>query len=151
MYRREGGIRVSEMDMQGRAASVAAMVNLGRAAAAVVRPGAVIALVGGLGAGKTHWTKGLVAALGCAVEVTSPTFSLVHEYRGGNLTVFHFDFYRLASAGDLLALGWDEYLEAGGVVIAEWADKFPELLPEDTIWLRFAVETDASRSVSRMD
>ena len=126
------------------------MVDLGRAATAVARPGAVIALVGGLGAGKTHWTKGLVAALGCTVEVTSPTFSLVHEYRGGDLTVFHFDFYRLASAGDLLALGWDEYLEAGGVVIAEWADKFPELLPQDAIWLRFAVEMDESRSVSRL-
>ena len=138
------------MGMQGRAASVAAMVDLGRAATAVARPGAVIALVGGLGAGKTHWTKGLVAALGCAVEVTSPTFSLVHEYRGGDLTVFHFDFYRLASAGDLLALGWDEYLEAGGVIVAEWADKFPELLPQDAIWLRFAVEMDESRSVSRL-
>jgi tRNA threonylcarbamoyladenosine biosynthesis protein TsaE len=126
------------------------MVDLGRAATAVARPGAVIALVGGLGAGKTHWTKGLVAALGCAVEVTSPTFSLVHEYRGGDLTVFHFDFYRLASAGDLLALGWDEYLEAGGVIVAEWADKFPELLPQDAIWLRFAVEMDESRSVSRL-
>ena len=138
------------MGMQGRAASVAAMVDLGRAATAVARPGAVIALVGGLGAGKTHWTKGLVAALGCTVEVTSPTFSLVHEYRGGDLTVFHFDFYRLASAGDLLALGWDEYLEAGGVIVAEWADKFPELLPQDAIWLRFAVEMDESRSVSRL-
>jgi tRNA threonylcarbamoyladenosine biosynthesis protein TsaE len=126
------------------------MVDLGRAATAVARPGAVIALVGGLGAGKTHWTKGLVAALGCTVEVTSPTFSLVHEYRGGDLTVFHFDFYRLASAGDLLALGWDEYLEAGGVIVAEWADKFPELLPQDAIWLRFAVEMDESRSVSRL-
>ena len=138
------------MGMQGRAASVAAMVDLGRAATAVARPGAVIALVGGLGAGKTHWTKGLVAALGCTVEVTSPTFSLVHEYRGGDLTVFHFEFYRLASAGDLLALGWDEYLEAGGVIVAEWADKFPELLPQDAIWLRFAVEMDESRSVSRL-
>jgi tRNA threonylcarbamoyladenosine biosynthesis protein TsaE len=138
------------MGMQERAASAAAMIDLGRAAAVVAGPGGVIALIGGLGAGKTHWTKGLVAALGCAVEVTSPTFSLVHEYRGGHLTVFHFDFYRLQSAAELLALGWDEYLDAGGLIIAEWADKFPELLPPETLWLRFAVEPDQTRSVSRL-
>jgi tRNA threonylcarbamoyladenosine biosynthesis protein TsaE len=127
------------------------MTELGRAAAGqLATTGAVIALVGGLGAGKTHWTKGLVAALGCRVEVTSPTFSLLHEYRGGPLTVFHFDFYRLEAAAEVLALGWDEYLEAGGLIIVEWADKFPELLPPDTIWLRFTVEPDAARSVTRI-
>jgi tRNA threonylcarbamoyladenosine biosynthesis protein TsaE len=127
------------------------MTELGRAAAEqLAAAGAVIALVGGLGAGKTHWTKGLVAALGCPVEVTSPTFSLLHEYRGGSVTVFHFDFYRLEAAAEVLALGWDEYLEAGGLIIVEWADKFPELLPQDAIWLRFTVEPDAARSVTRI-
>ena len=127
------------------------MTELGRAAAEqLAAAGAVIALVGGLGAGKTHWTKGLVAALGCPVEVTSPTFSLLHEYRGGPVTVFHFDFYRLEAAAEVLALGWDEYLEAGGLIIVEWADKFPELLPQDAIWLRFTVEPDAARSVTRI-
>ena len=123
------------------------MEALGRATAAVVRPGAVIALVGGLGAGKTHWTKGLVAGLGSAAEVTSPTFGLVHEYPGGRLPVFHLDFYRLESARELLALGWDEYLEADGVVIAEWGDKFPELLPAGTLWRIFTIEADGSRIV----
>jgi len=136
--------------MQGRAQSAAAMTDLGRAAAAMARSGSVIALVGGLGAGKTHWTKGLVAAIGCPLEVTSPTFSLVHEYHGGRLPVFHFDFYRLASAAEVLALGWDEYLDADGLVVVEWADKFPELLPQDAIWLRFTVEPDAARSVARI-
>lgn len=126
------------------------MTDLGRAAAGAAGAGSVIALVGGLGAGKTHWTKGLVAALGCQLEVTSPTFSLVHEYRGGRLPVFHFDFYRLASAAEVLALGWDEYLDAEGLVVVEWADKFPELLPQDTIWLGFTVEPDAARSVVRI-
>lgn len=133
--------------MQGRAASPEAMLQLGRNAAADVRPGAVIALVGGLGAGKTHWTKGLVAGLGSAAEVTSPTFGLVHEYPGGGMPVFHFDFHRLESPEELLALGWDEYLDAGGVVIAEWGDKFPDLLPADTRWLMFSSGEDGSRSI----
>lgn len=136
--------------MHGRAESAAAMTELGRRAAAEVGAGVVVALVGGLGAGKTHWTKGLVAGLGCTLDVTSPTFSLLHEYRGGRLTVFHFDFYRLENAGEVLALGWDETLDAGGVTIVEWADKFPGLLPEDAVWLRFTVEPDQSRTVSRL-
>ncbi|MEI7957131.1 MAG: tRNA (adenosine(37)-N6)-threonylcarbamoyltransferase complex ATPase subunit type 1 TsaE [Verrucomicrobiota bacterium] len=126
------------------------MTNLGRDAAADARTGSVIALVGGLGAGKTHWTKGMVAALGCPLDVTSPTFSLVHEYRGGRLDVFHFDFYRLESAAEVLALGWDEYLDTAGIIVVEWADKFPELLPPDAIWWRFTVEPDESRTVERL-
>ncbi|KAB2643044.1 MAG: tRNA (adenosine(37)-N6)-threonylcarbamoyltransferase complex ATPase subunit type 1 TsaE [Verrucomicrobia bacterium] len=126
------------------------MTDLGHAAAGGVHANSVVALVGDLGAGKTHWTKGMVAALGCQLDVTSPTFSLVHEYRGGRLDVFHFDFYRLESAADVLALGWDEYLEAGGLVIVEWADKFPELLPPDAVWLHFSVAADASRTVARL-
>jgi tRNA threonylcarbamoyladenosine biosynthesis protein TsaE len=133
--------------MQERVQTPEAMEELGRASAAMVRPGSVIALVGGLGAGKTHWTKGLVAALGSPVEVTSPTFALVHEYPGGRLPVFHVDFYRLETPQELIALGWDEYLEAGGVIIAEWGDKFPELLPPDTTWRIFSIEADGSRTI----
>lgn len=123
------------------------METLGRQAAAQVHAGSVIALVGGLGAGKTHWTKGLVAGLGSTAEVTSPTFGLVHEYPGGRLPVFHLDFYRLETAEELTGLGWDEYLEAGGVVVAEWADKFPELLPAGTTWMTFGIEPDGSRTI----
>ena len=135
--------------MQGHAESAEAMENLGREASALVKPGSVIALVGGLGAGKTHWTKGFVAGVGSTAEVTSPTFGLVHEYSGGRLPVFHLDFYRLESAAELIALGWDEYLEQDGVVVAEWGDKFPELLPLDTIWLNFTTEPDGSRIIRR--
>jgi tRNA threonylcarbamoyladenosine biosynthesis protein TsaE len=137
--------------MQGRAETPDEMMELGHLAAAEVRPGMVIALVGGLGAGKTHWTKGLVAGLGAVVEVTSPTFGLVHEYPGGMMTVFHFDFYRLEAPEEVIALGWDEYLDAGGVVIAEWGNKFPELLPADARWLIFSIGEDASRSVCEMN
>ena len=136
------------MTRTARVASVEEMVARGRQAAAGVDPGTVIALIGGLGAGKTHWTKGFVAAMGSPAEVTSPTFSLVHEYRDGTLPVFHFDFYRLESAAELVALGWDEYLDEGGVVIAEWADKFPDLLPPDTLCLEFTVAADGSRTVT---
>jgi tRNA threonylcarbamoyladenosine biosynthesis protein TsaE len=88
-----------------------------------------------------------VAALGSAAEVTSPTLSLVHEYRTAGPVVVHLDFYRLESPEELLAIGWDEMLESGAVVIAEWADKFPELMPEGTRWLRFSVEPDETRRV----
>ena len=139
--------RFARGTMQQRAATPEAMEELGRAAAAAVHPGSVIALCGGLGVGKTLWTKGLVAALGSPAEVTSPTFALVHEYPGAGMAVFHLDFYRLENDQELIALGWDEYLDADGVIIAEWADKFPELLPPLTKWLRFAIEDDGSRTI----
>lgn len=123
------------------------MENLGKAAAVTAVPGMVIALVGGLGAGKTHWTKGFVAGIGSAAEVTSPTFGLIHEYPGGRLPVFHLDFYRLESAAELIALGWDELVDQNAVILAEWGDKFPELMPEHSRWLQFTVEQDGSRTV----
>jgi tRNA threonylcarbamoyladenosine biosynthesis protein TsaE len=134
--------------MHGTAKSPAEMEALGESAAARVSPGDVFALTGGLGAGKTHWTKGFVRALGSEAEVTSPTFSLVHEYPTRNIPVFHFDLYRLESAEELVGLGWDEYLEAEGVAIVEWADKFPELLPSSAIWLDFSVDPDGGRTVT---
>jgi tRNA threonylcarbamoyladenosine biosynthesis protein TsaE len=136
-----------EGTMNGRAETPEEMEEMGRAAAAEVKPGCVIALIGGLGAGKTHWTKGFVAGLGSPCEVTSPTFGLVHEYPGGRMPVFHWDFYRIESAEELISLGWDEYLEAGGLMIAEWGDKFPELLPRGTVRLGFRIEADGSRTV----
>lgn len=135
--------------MDAHAGSPEEMEQLGRTTAAEARAGDVFALVGGLGAGKTCWTRGFVAGAGSGTGVTSPTFGLLHEYGGGRFPLFHLDFYRLETAGELIALGWDELLEQGGVVIAEWADRFPELLPAGTIWLEFAVEPDGSRSIRR--
>lgn len=127
------------------------MERMGREAAAHVAAGSVIALVGGLGVGKTHWTKGFVAGMGSRAEVTSPTFGLVHEYLDGRLPVYHFDFYRLTSAEELIALGWDEYLDGGGVIIAEWGNRFPEILPEGAILIEFKLELDGSRSLSQQN
>ncbi len=123
-------------------------VALGHRLAAAARPGEVWALVGDLGAGKTHFVQGIVAGLGANVAVTSPTFTLVHEYTGGRLPVFHFDFYRLEGASEALALGWEEYLdEGGGLTLVEWADKFPALLPPSTRWLRFEIGTGDTRRI----
>lgn len=119
----------------------------GRQLATQLHPGDVVALVGNLGAGKTHAAKGIVSGLGCSSGVSSPTFTLVHEYLGGRLPVFHFDFYRLKTASEVIGIGWDDYLDAGGVVIVEWADLFPELLPEKTRWFEFELLADDSRLV----
>ncbi len=110
-----------------------------RQLAADARAGEVWALVGDLGAGKTHFVQGVAAGLDAPGPVTSPTFTLVHEYPGGRLPVYHFDFYRLRTADELLALGWEEYTGGDGLTVVEWADKFPELLPPGTRWFRFEI------------
>ena len=112
-------------------------LDFGQELAGGLESGAVIALCGGLGAGKTCFTKGLVAGLASTAAVTSPTFTLVHEYGDGRLVVAHFDFYRVASPAELVAAGWDDYLDHADVVVAEWADRFPALLPRHTRWLQF--------------
>lgn len=121
----------------------------GQRIAATLRAGDVLALCGDLGAGKTHFVKGLAAGLGITGEVTSPTFTLIHEYPGGRLPLFHFDFYRLESEDDLLRIGFDDYLDSGGVLAIEWAEKFPALLPDGTQWFDFRVEGDARAIVQR--
>ncbi|MDF2378273.1 MAG: tRNA (adenosine(37)-N6)-threonylcarbamoyltransferase complex ATPase subunit type 1 TsaE [Verrucomicrobiales bacterium] len=113
------------------------MIEAGRALGQTLNAGRVVALCGALGAGKTHFSKGVVSGIGADDPVSSPTFSLVNEYRSGRLPVFHFDFYRLDSAEELIRIGWDEYLDEEGVILVEWADKFPELLPDETITYRF--------------
>src|SRR4029079_6559032 len=98
--------------------------------------GDVFALTGELGAGKTQFVKGFVAGIGSDDEVTSPTFTLIHEYSDGRLPVYHFDFYRLDSADAVLRLGFDEYADGDGVCLIEWADRFPKLLPKNSRWIR---------------
>lgn len=117
------------------------------------RAGMIFAVCGGLGAGKTHLTKGIAAGAGSTSEVTSPTFTLVHEYGGGRMPVFHFDFYRMTSPEEVLALGWDEYLEAGGVCVVEWGDLFPGLLPPgpETEWWELKREASGLRTAQRLE
>ena len=108
----------------------------------------VFALVGDLGAGKTQFAKGFVAGMGSEQEVTSPTFTLIHEYSGGGLPVYHFDFYRLESAEAVVRLGFDEYVEGDGVCLIEWADRFRELLPPRTNWISFTVKNETEREIT---
>ena len=117
--------------------------RLAREAAA----GEVWALVGDLGAGKTHFVQGIAAGLGVPAGATSPTFTLVHEHTGGRLPLFHFDLYRLRSAEEALDLGWEEYLDAGGLAVVEWADRFPALLPPGTRWFRFEIVAGDERRI----
>ena len=101
----------------------------------------MLALVGELGAGKTHFTKGLVAGLGSTAVVTSPTFTIIHEYGDGKLPIYHFDFFRLDERERLMRLGLDDYFFGDGVCVVEWADRFPELMPEQARWIRFEMPT----------
>ena len=121
----------------------------GRSIADQLRPGDVVALCGQLGAGKTHVVKGILAGLGSNEEVTSPTFSLVHEYQKARLPVFHFDFYRMEHERELLNIGWDEYLDEPGIVIVEWADLFRHLLPPQTRWYLLEALPEGGRRVTR--
>ena len=87
-----------------------------------IKPGSVIAYRGDLGAGKTAFTRGLARGLGYTEPVTSPTYTIVNEYLGGRLPLFHFDMYRLKSSDDLWDIGWEDYLERGGVCAVEWSE-----------------------------
>ena len=111
-------------------------------------PNDVVALVGDLGAGKTHFVKGLLQGLESADEVTSPTFTLIHEYRSGRLPIFHFDFYRLNQLSEITEIGFDDYLDEGGIAVIEWADRFPQALPERTRWLKIEAPSASERAIT---
>lgn len=105
---------------------------LGEALGRILPPGSVVAYTGGLGAGKTAFTRGLARGLGIQDRVTSPTYTIVNEYEGGRLPLFHFDWYRLGDGEELFEIGWEDYLSRGGVCAVEWSENAPEVL-EDPI------------------
>jgi tRNA threonylcarbamoyladenosine biosynthesis protein TsaE len=110
--------------------------------------GDVFALSGDLGAGKTQFVKGFVSGLGSTADVTSPTFVLVHEYDGGRLPVYHFDFYRLEHRDAILRLGFDDYIFGDGVSLIEWADRHPDLIPSHAKWLSFELKDEKTRVIN---
>ncbi len=128
--------------------SVAETIAFAQDWATSLQPNDIVALVGDLGTGKTHFVKGLLQGLESDAEVTSPTFTLVHEYGGGRLPVFHFDFYRLERPAEIDEIGFDDYLEEGGVAVIEWADRFPAVFPERTRWLRFEAVSESGRAIT---
>ena len=101
---------------------------LGEKLAKLLRPGTVLAYLGDLGAGKTAFTRGLARGLGCRETVASPTYTIVNEYLGGRLPLFHFDMYRLTSSDDLWDIGWEDYLDRQGVCAVEWSENVPEAM-----------------------
>ncbi len=107
--------------------------ELGARLAKRLSPGAVVAYRGGLGMGKTAFTRGLARGLGYPGRVTSPTFTIVNEYLGGRLPLFHFDMYRLSGDGDLFDIGWEDYLDRGGVCAVEWSERTAQSLPRETV------------------
>jgi tRNA threonylcarbamoyladenosine biosynthesis protein TsaE len=109
---------------------------------ALLQGGEVIALEGQLGAGKTHFVKGLAEGLGSHDHVTSPTFNLIHEYLGGRLPLYHFDVYRLDSPAELEGLGYEEYFYGQGVTAIEWSDIIKAYLPADYLHVEFKVSED---------
>ncbi len=122
--------------------------SLGARLAAYLLPGQVIAFRGTLGAGKTAFTRGLARGLGITDPVTSPTYTIVNEHLGGRLPLFHFDMYRLHSGDDLFDIGWDDYLERGGVCVVEWSENVEEALESPiTVTIEKVPGQDDSRHI----
>ena len=121
--------------------------KIGAALGRVIPAGTVIAYEGDLGAGKTAFTRGLARGLGCAEQVTSPTYTIVNEYLSGRCPLFHFDMYRLHSADDLWDIGWDDYLDRNGVCAVEWSENVRDAL-EDPVIVRIEKIGDDSRRIT---
>ena len=121
---------------------------MGRRLAEDTEVGSVLALQGELGSGKTLFTKGFVAGVGSKAAVSSPTFTIVHEYPGGRLPVYHFDFFRVENRQSLARLGLDDYFFGDGVSVIEWADRFSEFIPEEARWILFEVKSENTRAIT---
>ena len=121
--------------------------RVGAALGKILTPGTVIAYLGDLGAGKTAFTRGLAKGLGCGDMVTSPTYTIVNEYLSGRLPLFHFDMYRLASSDDLWDIGWEDYLDRGGVCAVEWSENVADAM-EDAIRITIEKTGENSRRIT---
>ncbi len=108
---------------------------LGEALVSRLSPGAVVAFTGDLGAGKTAFVRGMARGLDITQRVTSPTFTIVNEYEGGRLPLFHFDLYRLSSSDELFDIGWEDFLRRGGICAVEWSENVTDALEPDTVFI----------------
>jgi tRNA threonylcarbamoyladenosine biosynthesis protein TsaE len=127
--------------------TAAETIEFGKKLAADLKAGDVMALVGELGAGKTCLVKGIALGLGVSQNATSPTFTIIHEYVGGRLPLYHVDLYRLESVQQALAIGLEEYFDTAGVTVIEWAEKVESLLPERTIRVRLEIVDESTRRI----
>ena len=121
--------------------------KIGAAMGRIIPAGTVLAYRGDLGAGKTAFTRGLARGLGFTEAVTSPTYTIVNEYLGGRLPLFHFDMYRLSSADDLFDIGWEDYLDRGGVCAVEWSENVTEAM-EDAVSVTIDVLGENTRRIT---
>ena len=120
--------------------------RVGAALGKILEPGSILAYRGDLGAGKPAFTRGLARGLGYTEPVTSPTYTIVNEYLGGRLPLFHFDMYRLASSDDLWDIGWEDYLERGGVCAVEWSENVDDAM-ENAIYVTIYKTGEESRRI----
>ena len=111
-----------------------------------LKPGAIVALHGEMGVGKTAFARGIALGLGISTNVSSPTFTIVNEYHG-DIPLFHFDMYRLESENELFDIGWDDYQDRGGVCIVEWSEKVPGAFTSDTIMVKIENTGGNSRRI----
>jgi tRNA threonylcarbamoyladenosine biosynthesis protein TsaE len=121
--------------------------SIGEQLASRLPPGTVIAFLGDLGAGKTAFTRGLARGLGAADRVTSPTYTIVNEYLGGKMPLFHFDMYRLGSSDELFDIGWEDYLERGGICAVEWSENVSDAM-EGALTVRIEKTGENSRKIT---
>ena len=120
---------------------------IGAALGKILNPGTVLAYRGDLGAGKTAFTRGLARGLGCTDIVTSPTYTIVNEYLGGRLPLFHFDMYRLRSSDDLFDIGWDDYLDRNGICAVEWSENVDDAM-ENAVYITIEKLGEESRRIT---
>ena len=120
---------------------------VGAALGKILTPGTIVAYRGDLGAGKTAFTRGLARGLGYTEAVTSPTYTIVNEYLGGRLPLFHFDMYRLQSSDDLWGIGWDDYLDRCGICAVEWSENVDDAM-ENAIIVTIEKTGDESRRIT---
>ena len=121
--------------------------RVGAALGRILPAGTIIAYRGDLGAGKTAFTRGLARGLGYAEPVTSPTYTIVNEYLGGRLPLFHFDMYRLGSADELFDIGWEDYLDRGGICAVEWSENVDDAM-EDAIYITIEKLGEETRRIT---
>lgn len=126
--------------------SEAETMAIGIQFASQLKAGTVIGLSGELGAGKTYFVKGLAQGLGYENEVTSPTFTLLHEYRGGRLPLWHADWYRIKSVEEAFQIGLEEIWHEG-ITVMEWPEKVKPLLPPETLWIQIKVLNEQEREI----
>ncbi|OGP71198.1 MAG: tRNA (adenosine(37)-N6)-threonylcarbamoyltransferase complex ATPase subunit type 1 TsaE [Deltaproteobacteria bacterium RBG_16_50_11] len=128
--------------------STSETIRIGKQIGGQLRPGDVVALVGELGTGKTHFIKGLASGAGVKKSryITSPSFTLIHEYQG-KIPFYHIDLFRLKTEKEAEGLGLEEYFQGGGITAIEWADKIPTHLPEEMLWIEIRYTGEHTRSI----